>query len=312
MTRTKKIIITGEAGFIGSAVSAALQTCGHDIYVIDNLSFGRRELLAIPDRHFFEVDILDRLELSRVVSQISPDWIVHLAAIHFIPYCNQHPVEAARVNIQGTIDLLDAAKNVPNLEKVFFASTAAVYPIYDGAISETHPPAPTDIYGLSKLTGERLMNEFLLLTSVPTIVCRFFNAFGPNETNAHVIPEIQRQINTGCRTIQLGNLDPKRDFIHTYDMASAIVKLLASFDRGSEIFNLGRGIEYSVTEVVTAFEQALGEKIVIEVDPARVRKVERLHLLADITKLKNFIDWEPKISLKQGISTLIERQPIPK
>ena len=312
MTRTKKVIITGGAGFIGSAVSAALQTCGHDIYVIDNLSFGRRELLAIPDRHFFEVDILDRLELSRVVSQISPDWIVHLAAIHFIPYCNQHPVEAARVNIQGTIDLLDAAKNVPNLEKVFFASTAAVYPIYDGAISETHPPAPTDIYGLSKLTGERLMNEFHLLTSVPTIVCRFFNAFGPNETNAHVIPEIQRQINTGCRTIQLGNLDPKRDFIHTYDMASAIVKLLASFDRGSEIFNLGRGIEYSVTEVVTAFEQALGEKIVIEVDPARVRKVERLHLLADITKLKNFIDWEPKISLKQGISTLIERQPIPK
>ena len=312
MTRTKKVIITGGAGFIGSAVSAALQTCGHDIYVIDNLSFGRRELLAIPDRHFFEIDILDRLELSRVVSQISPDWIVHLAAIHFIPYCNQHPVEAARVNIQGTIDLLDAAKNVPNLEKVFFASTAAVYPIYDGAISETHPPAPTDIYGLSKLTGERLMNEFHLLTSVPTIVCRFFNAFGPNETNAHVIPEIQRQINTGCRTIQLGNLDPKRDFIHTYDMASAIVKLLASFDRGSEIFNLGRGIEYSVTEVVTAFEQALGEKIVIEVDPARVRKVERLHLLADITKLKNFIDWEPKISLKQGISTLIERQPIPK
>lgn len=312
MTQTKKVIITGGAGFIGSAVSAALQTCGHDIYVIDNLSFGRRELLAIPDRHFFEIDILDRLELSRVVSQISPDWIVHLAAIHFIPYCNQHPVEAARVNIQGTMNVLDAAKNVPNLEKVFFASTAAVYPIYDGAISETHPPAPTDIYGLSKLTGERLMNEFHLLTSVPTIVCRFFNAFGPNETNAHVIPEIQRQINTGCRTIQLGNLDPKRDFIHTYDMASAIVKLLASFDRGMEIFNLGRGIEYSVTEVVTAFEQALAEKIVIEVDPARVRKVERLHLLADITKLKNFIDWEPKISLKQGISTLIERQPIPK
>ena len=312
MTQTKKVIITGGAGFIGSAVSAALQTCGHDIYVIDNLSFGRRELLAIPDRHFFEIDILDRLELSRVVSQISPDWIVHLAAIHFIPYCNQHPVEAARVNIQGTMNVLDAAKNVPNLEKVFFASTAAVYPIYDGAISETHPPAPTDIYGLSKLTGERLMNEFHLLTSVPTIVCRFFNAFGPNETNAHVIPEIQRQINTGCRTIQLGNLDPKRDFIHTYDMASAIVKLLASFDRGMEIFNLGRGIEYSVTEVVTAFEQALAEKIVIEVDPARVRKVERLHLLADITKLKKFIDWEPKISLKQGISTLIERQPIPK
>ena len=310
MTRTKKVLITGGAGFIGSAVSAALQTCGHDIYVIDNLSFGRRELLAIPDSHFFEVDILDRAELSRVVSQIEQDWIIHLAAIHFIPYCNEHPVAAAQVNIQGTINLLAAAKNVPNLEKVFFASTAAVYPICDDAISETHPTAPLDIYGLSKLTGEHLMNEFHLQTAIPTIVCRFFNAFGPNETNAHVIPEIQRQLAAGSRTIELGNLEPKRDFIHTTDMASAIVKLLGTFDRGIEIFNLGRGIEYSVTELVEAFEQELGEKIAIKVDPARVRKVERMHLLADISKLKNFIDWEPKISLNQGISTLLECNPI--
>jgi UDP-glucose 4-epimerase len=306
--RIKKVLVTGGAGFIGSATIAALQNCGHEIYAIDNLSSGNRQFIDLPDTHFFKIDLLDRLELAKVVGQISPDWIVHLAAIHFIPYCNQHPVAAAQVNIQGTMNVLDAAKNVRNLEKVFFASTAAVYPIYDRAISETHPPAPTDMYGLSKLAGEHLMNEFHLQTDIPTIVCRFFNAFGPNETNAHVIPEIQRQINAGCRTIRLGNLDPQRDFIHTADMASAIVKLLTAFDRGIDIFNLGRGIEYSVTEVVAAFEQVLGEKIIIEVDPARVRKVERMHLLADITKLKNFIDWEPKISLKQGISTLIERK----
>jgi UDP-glucose 4-epimerase len=300
MTRTKKVIITGGAGFIGSAVSAALQACGHDIYVIDNLSFGRRELLTIPDRHFFQVDILNRAELSGAIDNIAPDWIIHLAAIHFIPYCNQHPVAAAQVNIQGTMNVLDAAKNVPNLEKVFFASTAAVYPICDEAIAETHPPAPTDIYGLSKLAGEHLMNEFHLQTTIPTIVCRFFNAFGPNETNAHVIPEIQRQLNCGKRTIELGNLEPKRDFIHTSDMATAIVKLLATFDRG---------IEYSVTEVVAAFERELVAKIDIRVDPARVRKVERMHLLADISKLKEFIDWEPQISLQQGIGTLCERKP---
>jgi UDP-glucose 4-epimerase len=305
----KKVLVTGGAGFVGSALIAALDLCGHEIYTIDNLSFGNRKFIDIPDARFFEIDILDRLELSRVVNQISPDWIVHLAAIHFIPYCNQHPVEAARVNIQGTINVLDAAKNVQNLEKVFFASTAAVYPICDRAVSETHPLEPLDIYGVSKLAGEHLMNEFHLLTDVPTIVCRFFNAFGPNETNAHVIPEIQRQVNAGNRTIQLGNLDPKRDFIHTADMASAIVKLLTVFDRGIEIFNLGRGIEYSVSELVAAFEQELGEKIAIEIDQARVRKVDRMHLLADISKLKNYIDWEPKISLNQGISTLLERKP---
>jgi UDP-glucose 4-epimerase len=302
----KKVLVTGGAGFIGSALINALQTFGHEIYVIDNLSFGNRMLIKIPDSHFFEFDILDRLKLSKVISEISPDWIIHLAAIHFIPYCNQHPVAAAQVNIQGTINVLDAAKNVKNLEKVFFASTAAVYPICDVAVSETHSPAPTDIYGLSKLAGEHLMNEFHLLTTVPTIICRFFNAFGPNETNAHVIPEIQRQIEAGDRIIQLGNLEPKRDFIHTSDMANAIIKLLKIFKNGIEIFNLGRGIEYSVIELVKAFEEELGEKIIIQVDPARVRKVERMHLLADISKLKKFVDWEPSISLSQGISTLIE------
>lgn len=303
----KKVLVTGGAGFIGSALINILQASSHDIYVIDNLSFGNRMLIKIPDNHFFEIDILDRLKLSKVISEISPDWIIHLAAIHFIPYCNQHPEEAAQVNIQGTINVLEAAKNVKNLAKIFFASTAAVYPICNQALSETHPTAPLDIYGLSKLAGEHLMNEFHLLTTIPTIICRFFNAFGPNETNAHVIPEIQRQIEAGDRTIQLGNLEPKRDFIHTTDMAQAIIKLLNTFDRGIEIFNLGRGIEYSVTELVEAFERELGEKIDILVDPTRVRKVERMHLLADISKLKNFIEWEPQISLQEGIGTLCDR-----
>jgi UDP-glucose 4-epimerase len=125
----KKVLVTGGAGFIGSALIAGLQHVGHEIYVIDNLSFGNKELIKIPDSHFFELDILDRPELSRIVNQISPDWIIHLAAIHFIPYCNQHPVKASQVNIQGTINILDEAKNIKNLEKVFFASTAAVYPM---------------------------------------------------------------------------------------------------------------------------------------------------------------------------------------
>ena len=131
---------------------------------------------------------------------------------------------------------------------------------------------PLDIYGITKLTGEHLCNEFYLETDIDTIVCRFFNAFGPNETNPHLIPEIEKQLREGLRTIKLGNLTPKRDFIHTYDMASAVKQLLKMNNIGYDTFNLGRGIEYSVVEIVEAFERQLNEKINIEVDPDKGKK----------------------------------------
>jgi UDP-glucose 4-epimerase len=305
----KRILVIGGAGFIGSALVAELQNYHHEIFVIDNLSFGNRKFINIPNAHFFGLDILNQIELHQAITAIDPQWIVHLAAVHFIPYCNQHPFESSNINIQGTLNVLDVAKSLKHLEKLFFASTAAVYPICDDATSEEQPTGAMDIYGLTKLTGEHLMNEFYLQTSIPTLICRFFNAFGPNETNPHLIPEIQRQVNAGLRIIQLGNLDPKRDFIHTFDMARAVRLLMEKFSRGIDVFNLGRGEEYSVMEVVKAFERQLGEPVTIEVESSRVRKVERMHLLADISKLKAYIDWQPEMSLDQGIKTLIQVQP---
>lgn len=299
-----KILVTGGAGFIGSAVIKLFNELNHEIFVIDNLSFGNRDFIDIDNNHFFEEDILNASKVSSIINKIKPDSIVHLAAIHFIPYCNKHPYESSNINITGTINILNAAKEA-GVKQVFFASTAAVYPIYDEAVSETNTTGPMDIYGLSKLTGEHLCNEFHLETGIPTIICRFFNAFGPNETNPHLIPEIQDQINAGKRTINLGNLTPKRDFIHTSDMATAVKTLLDKVKEGIHVYNLGRGIEYSVTDIVDAFERQIGEKITIEVEQARVRKTERMHLLADVSKLKT-LGWEPKIGIDEGIKTLIK------
>lgn len=300
----KKYIVTGGAGFIGSAVISEMKKHGSDIYVIDNLSFGNRDFIDIDNDHFFKEDILDSKKMLEIFNKVKPDVLIHLAAIHFIPYCNEHPFESANINIQGTMNVLDAAA-ASSVNQVFFASTAAVYPIYDGPVGEEHPTGPMDIYGLSKLTGERLCNEFHLRTGITSIICRFFNAFGPNETNPHLIPEIQQQVNSGNRKINLGNLTPKRDFIHTSDMASAVHVLLSQVKSGISTYNLGRGIEYSVTEIVESFERQLGEKIEIEVEQARVRKVERMHLLADVSKLKS-LGWEPKIDIDGGIKTLVE------
>lgn len=301
----KRILITGAAGFIGSALFNHLQNQGHELFVIDNLSFGNREYISINHDLFFEEDIRNKTHIEKIIQNIQPQWVIHLAAIHFIPYCNKHPFESSEINIIGTKNILDACKNAKSIEKIFFASTAAVYPIANDAYTENSNVSPLDVYGLSKLTGEYLCNEFYLASGIPTIICRFFNAFGPNETNPHLIPAIQDQLNNGVRTIKLGNLEPKRDFIHTADMANAVNMLLNKFKDGIDVFNLGSGIEYSVVDVVDAFSRQLNEEIKIEIDPSKVRKTERMHLLADISKLKNFTGWEPKISIDEGIKTLI-------
>ncbi len=110
-----KILVTGGGGFIDAATIAELQKHGHDIYVIDDLSFGHRDFLPFPDTYFHQLDILNGHGLSEVIHKIDPDGILHLAAIHFIPYCNQHPFNSSNINIQGTINVLNAAKTLNNL-----------------------------------------------------------------------------------------------------------------------------------------------------------------------------------------------------
>lgn len=301
-----KIIVTGGAGFIGSAIVPALQKEGYDVFVMDNLSFGNRKFIDISDDHFFLDDIRNLEKVKSIFESVQPEIIIHLAAIHFIPYCNQHPYEAADINIRGTMNILEASKQISHFKKMFFASTAAVYPVSDNSFTETDQPGPLDIYGLTKLTGEHLCKKFHLEERIDTIVCRFFNAFGPNETNPHLIPEVENQIRSGLRTIKLGNLTPKRDFIHTHDMASAVALLMKRNNSGFEIFNLGRGLEYSAVDIVNAFERQLKEKITVEVDPARVRKVEREHLLADVSKLKSLTGWSPLLGIDEGIKNMID------
>src|SRR3989339_542721 len=302
----KRILITGGAGFIGSALIKELQQQAYEIFVIDDLSFGSRNFIDIKNANFYKISLLEYEGIKKIISRLNPQYVVHLAAIHFIPYCNKNPLIAVNVNIKGTINLLDSLRGLRNLKKLFFASSAAVYPVYEKALKETCRPNPIDIYGLTKLTGEYLCREFYLRTKTPTIICRFFNAFGPNETNPHLIPEIQKQVNAGKRIIKLGNLTPKRDFIHTFDMAQSVRLLLEKFRRGVDVFNLGSGSEYSVVEIVRAFERQVGEEIKIEVDSARVRRTDRMHLLADISKLRKFINWTPQIGIDEGLKTLVE------
>lgn len=304
----KRILVTGGAGFIGSQLVWKLSELNNHVLVIDDLSVGKIKLLPSFNKEiqFLKCDITDKTILANVLEKFKPEIVVHLAAIHFIPYCNKYPWRTLKVNVMGTRNLFEWCFNVkPDI--LFFASSAAVYPISNKANSENFSVSPPDIYGLTKVIGEDIAKLFHRETGIRTIVGRFFNVFGSNETNPHLIPEIINQVRLGKRKISLGNLEPKRDYIHVKDVVAAITTLLNKFQGGFDIFNIGSGKEYSVKQVIQYIQESLGEKIEIVQDKNRMRKSDRLHLLADISKIQAKTNWKPQWTLQEGIKELIRK-----
>ncbi|WP_253739121.1 NAD-dependent epimerase/dehydratase family protein [Halohasta salina] len=303
--QSRNVLVTGGAGFIGSEFVEKLSETEANVLVVDNCFAGSESL--VPDGVAFEQVDIQSNRLSELVSDFDPNVIVHLAAIHYIPYCNEHPEEAFDVNVMGTRNLLTAARELSNLEMMMFASSAAVYPPREGSNSESSETGPTDIYGKTKLIGENLVRQFQQETNTTTAVARLFNVYGPNETNEHLIPAVLNQVRSGDRKIELGNLTPKRDFIHVSDVADALMTLLTEFDDGYGVYNIGTGSEYSVQEVVEKTSEALEEEIDIIQDKDRVRESDRPHLQADISKMQSDFGWEPKVEFVEGLRELLHQ-----
>jgi UDP-glucose 4-epimerase len=296
------VLVTGGAGFIGSALCRALLARGARVIAYDDLRRGRPDLLPDdPQCELVHGDVRDAAGLRRVFMGGGVRAVCHLAALHFIPYCIAHPDEAMDVNVNGTRQVLEACRAAPP-SVLLFASTAAVYPAEEGPFAEEHAPGPIDVYGATKLMGEELVRAFALETGVPTVIARLFNAFGPRDTNPHLIPDLLAQLDEGD-TVRLGNLEPVRDYVHLEDLAAALVELLEKRPSGCSVFNVGSGEGRSVREVLAAFEAAVGRPLRVVQDPARVRTVERPRLVADTGKLRQ-TGWRPRVGFDEGIRRL--------
>jgi len=200
--------------------------------------------------------VTDAVLVRAVVADVRPAVVFHLAAIHFIPYCVAHPSETLLVNVVGTQLLLDALAAVPDARLVF-ASTADVYAPSDRPHREDDPVATTNVYGASKRFCEDLFAVARRQDPSRRIVAaRFFNVFGPGETNPHVLPDILGALRGGS-VLRLGDLEPRRDYVHVRDVAEALVRL-AAYDGPEAVFNVGTGIGTSVRDLVDTLSEVLG------------------------------------------------------
>lgn len=306
-------LVTGAAGFLGSHVVDCLLAQGTSVVGVDNLAWGRIENLSSAQRDsrltLAIEDIRDQAALDRLMSRHQPEAVVHLAALHFIPAADAHPAEALDINVRGTQSVLTASRDAC-VDRLWFASTGDVYAPSDGRLDEDAAVAPFNIYGLSKLMGEQLIQ--LQSKRQPTaryVVGRLFNLYGARETNPHILPEIVKQCRERPdRPLRLGNLWPRRDLVPVTDAARAVVETTGRASRGVTTVNVATGESHSMREVIDAIGELKGRPLVVETDPSKVRSVERPHLQADVTKLRHIIGWTPHCDLHRGLQELMEAE----
>lgn len=307
--RSPTAFITGGAGFVGSSLVRELSAQGWQITVYDKLAPGRAAFLPADDPRVELVvgDVLDEEQLGAALGARKPDVVFHLAALHYIPYCNAHPLETLRVNVEGTHAVLRACA-AAGASRLVFASTAAIYPAQAGPLSEELTPGPLDIYGHSKLFGEQLVEWHQRQTANSCVIARLFNVYGPRETSRHLIPELLDQIIEGAETVALGNLEPKRDYVHVADVAAALHRL-ARYTEGRPAgllrVNVGTGVERSAREVLEELRSLAGRPVGLRQDAARMRPSDRPHLCADVSRLRALLGWAPSTDFRAGLAELL-------
>ncbi|HJU33007.1 MAG TPA: NAD-dependent epimerase/dehydratase family protein [Hyphomicrobiaceae bacterium] len=303
---THRVLVTGGNGFVGREVTRLLCD-GHAVCVLDNLRSGPLRLgRCTRDRlTLAEIDIADAAAVARLMTEFAPDIIIHLAAIHYIPECEENPSLAVQTNVHGTVNLLAHA---PEGARFVFASSGAVYQPDDKPhVEATATVAPTDVYGFSKLHGEHYVRYFAQQRKLSAVIVRLFNVVGPGETNPHLLPEIVAQLKAGHRTLRLGNMWPKRDYIHVVDAARGFiaVALKAGIAPGStQTVNLGTSQTYSVAEIVEKLKQITANGFALEQEQVRLRKVDRPFLAADITEIRARFGWTPQASIDDALADL--------
>jgi len=289
------MVVTGGAGFIGSHLSAKLIEMGCRVRVIDNLSQGKREWVP-EEAEFFEGDILEKDLLRKVF--IGASGVFHIAAMSKVAPSIDKPEFCTEQNVLGTQNVLMAAKNA-KVKKLVYSSSSTYYGNRESPQYEDMLPNPLNPYALSKYVGEQYCELWTRLYSLSTISLRYFNVYGPRQPKegayALVLGIFLRQQKNGEPLTIHGDGSQRRDFVHVRDVVEANIVAYRN-DVSGVALNVGSGTNVSVKELA----DIISKNQVFE--PRRKGDAEIT--LADISKIKNVLGWQPKINVEEGLKEL--------
>lgn len=305
------VLVTGAGGFIGSHLTERLLAEGAQVRALVHYNaLGSRGWLdTTPDHPALTViagDIADRGSVAQAVGEA--EIIFHLAALIGIPYSYHAPESYVRTNIIGTLNVLQVAQE-RGVERVFHTSTSEVYGTARYApIDESHPLQGQSPYSATKIGADKLVESFYLSFGLPVITIRPFNTFGPRQSTRAVIPTIISQCLAGKQRIQLGALTPTRDLNYVSNTVEGYLAAAQAPDVMGETFNLGSEREISIGDLASLIARLCGVEVIVESEAERLRpagsEVERL--LAESAKARRLLDWEPRLTLEEGLGLTIE------
>jgi len=298
-----KILVTGGAGFIGSHIVDAYVAAGHEVFVVDDLTSGDRRNLN-PHARFHQLDILDP-EAADLIAQISPDVLNHHAAQMDVRRSVSDPVYDARVNILGSLNLLEAGRKA-GLKKVIFASSGgAIYGEQEAfPASEDHPKRPASPYGVSKLAGEAYLSYYKETHRLPYIALRYANVYGPRQGlkgEAGVIGIFARQLLSGQTPTINGDGKQTRDYVYVGDVVAANLLALESPHVGA--LNIGTGLETDVLMLYRKLCEKIGCKIPAVHAPPKSGEQTRSCL--DAARARTILGWFPTTTLDEGLGRTV-------
>ncbi len=301
-------LITGAAGFLGTALANYLAREGHQVRGLDDLSTGDPQSLS-PDVHFNRGDVNDRPKLWTLLQDV--DCVYHLAARVSVPESALYPREYNAVNVGGTVSLMEAMRDV-GVRRVVLASSGAIYgEQVEQPLREDMTPSPRSPYAVSKLAAEFYVRTIGTLWGIETVSLRVFNAYGPGQhlppSHPPVVPYFLKQAQRGGSLVVHSDGEQTRDYVYVDDVVSALVSAATAPNLNGLVINVGSGRETTVRELVGLVISVTGSEADVVYNPKTSGGVSRM--CADIRLAQEKLAYRPSVKLEEGLRLTLKRDP---